>query len=203
MDWRTQLDGRTVEEGWRFFRQKLSETVEKNVPKSGGRTKLKNPWMTREILRLIRRKKRKWKEVKNSTSAEEMKQYKQLEKETSKKIRNAKRKMEKDLAYGEDKNNRKFARYIKSKTKSKTAIGPLITREKKMLTEDRDMAEELNTFFASVFTKEDLQTVPEAEKEYVVVAMRPVVVTQHMIRNRSRNSEKRRPRDQTRLHQAY
>jgi hypothetical protein len=54
--------------------------------------------------------------------------------------------MEKDLAYSEDKNNRKFARYIKSKTKSKTAIGPLITREKKMLTEDRDMAEELNTF---------------------------------------------------------
>jgi hypothetical protein len=65
--------------------------------------------------------------VKNSASAEDMKQYKQLEKETSKKIRNAKRKMEKDLAYSEDKNNRKFARYIKSKTKSKTAIGPLIT----------------------------------------------------------------------------
>jgi hypothetical protein len=113
-----------VEEGWRFFRQKLSETVEKNVPKSGGRTKLKNPWMTREILRLIRRKRRKWKEVKNSTSAEEMKQYKQLEKETSKKIRNAKRKMEKDLAYSEDKNNRKFARYIKSKTKAKQQSDP-------------------------------------------------------------------------------
>jgi hypothetical protein len=190
VDWRTQLDGRTVEEGWRFFRQKLSETVEKNVPKSGGRTKLKNPWMTREILRLIRRKRRKWKEVKNSTSAEDMKQYKQLEKETSKKIRNAKRKMEKDLAYSEDKNNRKFARYIKSKTKSKTTIGPLITREKKMLTEDKDMAEELNTFFASVFTKEDLQTIPEAEEEHVEVAMRPVVVTQHMIRKQIKKLRK-------------
>jgi len=190
VDWRTQLDGRTVEEGWRFFRQKLSETVEKNVPKSGGRTKLKNPWMTREILRLIRRKRRKWKEVKNSASAEDMKQYKQLEKETSKKIRNAKRKMEKDLAYSEDKNNRKFARYIKSKTKSKTTIGPLITKEKKMLTEDKDMAEELNTFFASVFTKEDLQAIPEAEEEHVEVAMRPVVVTQQMIRKQIKKLRK-------------
>ncbi len=99
-----------------------------------------------------------------------------------KKIRNSKRKLEKNLAYSEDKNNRKFARYIKSKTKSKTAIGPLITREKKMLTDDKDMAEELNTFFASVFTKEDLQMIPEAEKEHVEVAMGPVVVTQQMIR---------------------
>jgi hypothetical protein len=44
-------------------------------------------------------------------------------------------------------------------------IGPLITREKQMLTEDKDMAEELNNFFASVFTKEDQRTIPEAEKE--------------------------------------
>jgi hypothetical protein len=141
-------------------------------------------------LRLFRWKRLKWKEVKNSTSAEEMKQYKQLEKETSKKIRNAKRKMEKNLAYSEDKNNRKFARYIKSKTKSKTAIGPLITREKKMLTDDKDMAEELNTFFASVFTKEDLQMIPEAEKEHVEVAMGPVVVTQQMIRKQIRRLRK-------------
>ncbi len=119
-----------------------------------------------------------------------MKQYKQLEKETSKKIRNAKRKMEKNLAYSEDKNNRKFARYIKSKTKSRTAIRPLITREKKMLTEDRDMAEELNKFFASVFTKEDQQTIQEAEKENMEVAMGSVVVTQQMIRKQIRKLKK-------------
>jgi hypothetical protein len=190
VNWRLELEDRTVEESWRFFRKKLSETVEKNIPKCGERTKLKNPWMTREILRLIRRKRRKWKEVKNSASAEEMRQYKQLEKETTKKIRNAKRKMEKNLAYSEDKNNRKFARYIKSKTKSRTTIGPLITKEKKMLTEDKDMAEELNTFFASVFTKEDLHMIPEAEEEEVEVPMGPVVVTQQMIRRKIKKLRK-------------
>jgi hypothetical protein len=119
-----------------------------------------------------------------------LKQYKQLEKETSKKIHNAKRKMEKDLAYSEDKNNRKFARYVKCKTKSSTTIGPLITREKKMLTEDKDMAEELNKFFASVFTKEDQRTIPEAEKENVEVTMGTVVVTQQMIRKQIRKLSK-------------
>jgi hypothetical protein len=64
LDWRHCLQSRTVEDGWKFFKDKISETVEKCVPKCGGGTKLKNPWMTREILRLIRRKRRKWKEVK-------------------------------------------------------------------------------------------------------------------------------------------
>jgi hypothetical protein len=39
------------------------------------------------------------------------------------------------------------------------------------------MAEELNKFFASVFTKEDQRTIPEAEKENVEVAMGTVVAT--------------------------
>jgi hypothetical protein len=169
---------------------RTSETVEKCVPKCGGRTKLKNPWMTREILRLIRRKRRKWKEVKNSAASEEMRQYKKLEKEKEKKIRNAKRRMEKNLAYGDDKNNQKFVKYIKSKTKSRTTIGPLLTKEKKMLTEEKEMAEELNKFFSTVFTKEDLHSIPEAEKENITKKMNQVTVSQQMIRTKIRKLRK-------------
>jgi hypothetical protein len=64
--------------------------------------------MTHEILRLIRRKRRKWRAVKNSGQPEEHAEYKRIEKETANKIRNAKRKFERGLAYSEDKNNRKF-----------------------------------------------------------------------------------------------
>ncbi len=55
------------------------------------------------------------------------------------KICNAKRKLEKDLVAGEDKNNRKFTKYVKSKTKR-----PLVTKDKKILSEPKDMARELN-----------------------------------------------------------
>jgi hypothetical protein len=69
----------------------------------------------------------------------------------------------KNLVTGEDKNNRKFTQYVKSKTKSRTTVGPLVTKDKKILSEPKDMARELNNFFGSVFTQEDLTVIPEAE----------------------------------------
>jgi hypothetical protein len=54
-----------------------------------------------------------------------------VEKEITRKIRNAKRKLKRDLAGAANKNNRKFTKYVKSKTKSKTTIGPLITSRRK------------------------------------------------------------------------
>jgi hypothetical protein len=69
--------------------------------------------MTREIIRLLRQKRRHWKVMKGTSSTEVKKQYKEAEKESVKKIRNAKWKMETELASNPDKNNRKVARYIK------------------------------------------------------------------------------------------
>lgn len=188
--WRETLQGRTIESAWTLFKDTLSQTVEKNVPKCGIRTQLRNPWMTRDILRLIRRKRRKWREVKFSKRPEELEEYRALEKETAKKIRNAKRKLEKDLAAGSDKNNRKFAKYIKSKTKSKTTVGPLLSKDKKLITGDKEIAEELNKFFSSVFTQEDLLNIPEPDAEAINRAMEPVFVTQQQIRNKIRKLRK-------------
>jgi hypothetical protein len=131
-------------------------------------------------LRLIRRKRRKWREIKNTRRPDEMKEYKALEKEAAKKIRSAKRKLEKDLAAGSDKNNRKFAKYIKSKTKSRTTVGPLVSKDKKLITDEKEMAEEINKFL----------NVPEPDAEVINVEMEPVFVTQQQIRNKIRKLRK-------------
>jgi hypothetical protein len=49
--------------------------------------------------------------------------YKEAEKECLNKIRNAKRNTEKNLTINLE-NNSKFARYINSKTTSRTSLGP-------------------------------------------------------------------------------
>ncbi len=56
-------------------------------------------------------------------------------------------------------------------------MGPLVTKEKKIVTENKEMAEILNQFLSSVFTKEDLSYFPEAELENVERLMQPVQVT--------------------------
>jgi hypothetical protein len=77
-------------------------------------------------------------------------QYKGLEKEVKTKIQKSKRKLEKELARGEDKNNRKFGSYIKSKTKSKTGFGPLKNENGEVVSENKVMATILNNFFSTV-----------------------------------------------------
>ncbi len=94
-----------------------------------------------------------------------MEEYKRIEKEVAKKIRNAKRKLEKDLVKDTDKINRKYMKYVKSKTKSKTTVGPLVTQDKKIITDNKEMAEMLNQFFSSVFTKEDLNNVYQMQRQ--------------------------------------
>jgi hypothetical protein len=141
-------------------------------------------------LRLIRRKRKVWRKVKRSKTAEDMAEYRSIEKEVSNKIRNVKRKLEKELVTGPDKNNRKFTKYVKSKTKSRTTVGPLITKDKKVLTEEKDMAEELNSFFSSVFTKEDLSQIPDPETEVVQRNMDPVRVCSDKIRKQIRKLRK-------------
>ncbi len=93
-------------------------------------------------------------------------------------------------------------KYVKSKTKSRTTVGPLITEDKKVLTEEKDMAEELNSFFASVFTKEDLSQIPDPETEVVQRNMDPGGYAQTKKENRSANYAKKLPRDLMELDQA-
>jgi hypothetical protein len=97
-DWKKKMSQRTVDEAWNFLTTTLQETIERNIPKGQHRTKFKHPWMNREILRLVCKKRRAWRNYKFTASLEDRDAYKRIEKETANKVRNAKRRMEKELA---------------------------------------------------------------------------------------------------------
>jgi Reverse transcriptase (RNA-dependent DNA polymerase) len=88
-----------------------------------------------------------------------------LTKKLKKTILYAKRKLEKDLAFNTDKNRKEFTRYVKSKTRLCPPIGPIEIDKDNLATEDKDVAEALNGFFASVFTREDLSSLPTKNSE--------------------------------------
>jgi hypothetical protein len=93
-----EIEVRSVEEAWKFLTLTLTESIDRNVPKGKPKTKFKHPWMTREILWMVRKKRRFWRTYKSSSSAHDKEAYMKVEKETARKIRNAKRKMERDQA---------------------------------------------------------------------------------------------------------
>ena len=94
--------------------------------------------------------------------------------------------MEKKLANSTESNSRHFANYIKSKMKSKVSIGPLKSKDGKMITEESEIAKELNGFFSSAFTKEDMNTIPLKESE-TNGRFCKVVITESKIKVKIRN----------------
>ena len=97
---------------------------------------------------MIRKKKRAWKIYKLHNSAESRDNYKSLVSKVTKKVRNAKRGMEKRLANSTENNNsRRFASYIKSKTKTRISVGPLKDQEGKLVTDKLETAKTQTSFF--------------------------------------------------------
>ena len=71
VDWRTELEGSTANEAWEKLKEKLKRTVDTNVPKKKGRRSTRPPWLTQEIMRGIRKKKRLWKRARNGQGREQ------------------------------------------------------------------------------------------------------------------------------------
>ena len=119
--WINRVRSSNMEAAWQLVKGKVEELTRKYVPVRRRRNQNRPAWMTQEILRAIRKKKRIWKTVKFK---EDKREYIQHEKKTRNLIRNAKRKFEKRLVAGSGGNNRPFYSYVKQKTKSRPSIGP-------------------------------------------------------------------------------
>ena len=165
VNWDQLFENKTVEQAWEALKGKLNEATSKFVPLSTPKNPEEPKWLNREIIRLVRKKKRAWKVFKHFNSRESRDKYTELERQVTITIRNAKRGMEKKLASTRDNNSRRFANYIRSKTKTRTSIGPLKTADGVLKTDEAEIAAELNLFFASVFTTEEDNHLPEVQKE--------------------------------------
>lgn len=178
IDWGPSLQDMSAQDMWIFFKSKVEETVRKHVParklRKGGRA----AWMTKEIMAAVRKKKKLWKRAKEGQNMEE---YREADRNVKKMIRNAKRNFEKKLSTVQGGNTRPFYSYVKKKTKSRPSIGPLLDTNNCRISDDKGMADLLNGFFSSVFTREDLQNQPAAE-DMGTETLEKVRVTERLVK---------------------
>jgi hypothetical protein len=111
--WLQDLKKSGADRAWGILRDKVEEVIQKHVPARRKRNSNRPAWMTQEILRAVRRKKRIWRSIRGGQITEE---YKEAEKKVKNLIRNSKRGFEKKLAAGGGGNKRPFFAYIKRRT---------------------------------------------------------------------------------------
>jgi hypothetical protein len=125
----------------------VERVVDKNVPMKPRGAAGRPPWMNRQLLREVRKKRRIWKQ-RNDRSDE----YRAQEKKVKNLIRNAKRQLEKKLALENNGNSKPFFAYLKSKLKNRTPVGPLKRKDGTVVNDSKEMAAVLNSYF-SVFSR--------------------------------------------------
>lgn len=168
IDWKRKLKYGKADDNWETFKSIINKVTDKHVPKTVYKNMGRPRWVNRDILQMLKKKKSIWTRLKREGGDLNRREYNDIEKQVKKAIIKSKRRLEKELANSSDRNGKKFRSYVKAKTKTRVTVGPLKDSSGAVLTGNKEMANELNKFFSSVFTREDLNTVPRKDLETAV-----------------------------------
>ena len=145
----------------------LESETENHVPMKLRRNAQKPIWMNKNILRLIRKKKRLWRWYSTDGKKDyaSFQAYRNVQKEVKNAVKQAKKKLERKLAKEAKKNAKQFHSYIKKKKTNRVTVGPLKAGTE-IVTDHQVMSNMLNDYFCSVFTDENLEDMPEVTQQY-------------------------------------
>lgn len=97
--------------------------------------------------------------------------------------RKALKEYEREIAKQAKHNPKKFYQYVNSKLHTKSNIADLRVDNGSMVEDDTQKATMFNNFFGSVFTKENLQNIPELEKRRCQRELDNIVITESSVRD--------------------
>jgi ribonucleases P/MRP protein subunit RPP40 len=162
-NWNTKLIGKGLENSWNLIKSDLILARNKFVPKFKKR-KSKCKWVTRQAVKCRKAKVKAWNNyIKSGRNRELYETYKLKLRVSVKENNKAKQCFEEKLADNIKNDSKSFYAYVKSKQRTKARVGPLKDSTGKIVTEDQVAADIMNSYFASVFTVEDRNNIPEPE----------------------------------------
>ena len=165
VNWGLELEGLGVEASWNKFKSVISNAEKNCVPMRRRRNAHRPLWMSTNAMRIVRKKRRLWKVYKTSSDYEDYMAYKAVEKKVKNTVRRAKKAFEKKIAKNVKKNPKEFYAYLKLHTSNRESVGPLKANGA-TINDSGQMANVLNDFFTTMFTKEDLTNIPQSPQIY-------------------------------------
>ena len=161
--WQTLERELNIEELWNKFMKEYSFCVDNFVPKKKvkeGVGKFKPKWINDLTKGAIKNKRRALKKYRKSKTDASWHQYKIERNRTKCVLRDAKKDYEQKIAAEAKTNAKSFWKYVKKRTGVRSSIADLRKNDGTMATDNMEKAEIFNKFFASVFTKENEDSIP-------------------------------------------
>ena len=165
-DWEQELHGLSLSETWEILTEKLIKLIEENVPvrKVSNEAGRKNPYVSQQCMEAIQKKHTKWQKYLHNKTEENYTLYKSARNEVITELRRSKYNYEKDLATRIKTDNKLFWSYVRSKIRTKSNIGQLELPDGSSTNDNQEKTEILNNYFASVFTEEGPEALPDFEE---------------------------------------
>ena len=152
---------------WNVLHYNLLDIIDKYIPSKAIKNNSKQPWISRNIIQLRRRKQRCYNRARSSNTTLDWNRYKDIKRTMQRETRRAfNHYMYKTIHTPYENGKRKrFYKYIKSLKSDHTGIPPL-QKDGKSFTASHAKAKILNNYFSTVFTPdindEDLPTTEDS-----------------------------------------
>ncbi|XP_072047020.1 uncharacterized protein [Amphiura filiformis] len=147
----------SADELWVDFKNRIQETMEKNIPSRVVSSGKKIPWVDYEVKRALRHKQNAYNKARATDSSEHWEIFKSLRKHVNRLTRSKYRRYIRDVCA---ESNKKFWSLIKSLKNDSFGIPTLKSVVGCNITENKEKAEVMNDQFQSVFTQENMNNVP-------------------------------------------
>ena len=158
----------------------------KTKPRSEkGPVKKKKPlWMNKDAMQRVKKKYQAWKRYTNTRQYRDYIAYCKARNEVTKEVRKAKRAYERKLAEEIKENPKSFWKYVRDKTNVKQGVSDLEKEDGTFAHTEEEKAEELNKFFSSVFTTEDVNDIPEPDLKHTGDTLNSITVTEEEVKKK-------------------
>ena len=164
-DWTETLANMNTEEMVNTFTDKITEAMNKYIPRKRRRKKGNTP-LGLEAVKCIRRKHRLWTRYMETREQSTYREYCKARNKVKSVIAKDRKKRERNIAESAKSNCKNFWSYINSKRKTRSGVAELHTKSSgkvNVASTDEDKAEVLGEFFCSVFTIESNAEYPEMD----------------------------------------
>jgi len=156
LDWNASFEGKSVEEMWTIFRTTLMKLCSVHVPCRGtAKPCAKNDWISKATLKLIKKREAKWKRYRKVSTSSNYEAYRLVRNKVTAAVRQDKMDFQNRLVRSFKGNPKRFYGYVRSKQTVKACVTNLCKEDGSVTTSDKEVAETLNSYFQTVFVKEE------------------------------------------------